>query len=51
MSRVNLYFEGESKTNFEKRLNLAYRYRELSEVYFKYNNEINEMKGKTNEIK
>ena len=38
VSRINLYFEGESKANFERRVALAHKYRALSEVYYKYNN-------------
>jgi hypothetical protein len=50
VSRINLYFEGESKPAFERRVAQAHKYRKLSEVYYRYNNDIDEISSKTNEL-
>ena len=37
VSRTNLRFDGESVEEFERKLEIAQHYRELSEIYLKYN--------------
>jgi hypothetical protein len=50
VSRINLYFQGESKAAFERRVAQAHKYRKLSEVYYRYNNDIDELHTPTNQL-
>jgi len=47
ISRINLYFEGENRNLFEMRVATAEKYRKLSEVYLRYNIQIDEMQTET----
>jgi hypothetical protein len=38
VSRINLYFEGENRSSFDRKVASAHHYRKLSEIYTRYNN-------------
>ncbi|EAR99019.2 dynein heavy chain 7, axonemal protein (macronuclear) [Tetrahymena thermophila SB210] len=50
VSRVNLRFKGESQEQFEKKLEIANIYREISEYYIKYNLMIDTMEDETSTL-
>ena len=47
VSRVNLRFKGESENEFNRKLQAAEYYREMSEIYLKYNYMIDSMESPT----
>ncbi|KRX00189.1 P-loop containing nucleoside triphosphate hydrolase [Pseudocohnilembus persalinus] len=50
VSRVNLKFKYESKEKFDKKLQAAEYYREMSEIFLKYNYMIDSMQSKSSQL-
>lgn len=51
VTRVNLRFEEETQSDYEDKLARAEKFRELSEIFFRYNYVIDQMKSPTNFMK
>ena len=50
VSRINLRFKDEDKSKFEEKLETAQYYRQISEVYMRYNYMISKMDSETTKL-
>ena len=50
VSRINLRFKDENETKFKEKLETAQYYRQISEVYMRYNYMISKMDSETTQI-